>query len=461
MIHVTASEHMDRAAAARLQALTRNFPVTCKPSELGDEGVFATNNLAADTVIFRDVPLAYLPEHAAADSFECKSCGAFLGSNAERLAALDPRQPVKSQINLPQLDDEAACSSCGEDCQRPRVEVKTKDRSGWDQVQLAAQLVAHLVNSYTEIIDSKALSSAWRSALDALYSPTWAEVCCDDDDDPKLAEKTLPAVVIALRAAGLRKASIDAILPTSGSGRARGLKLWSRCLGAIARNCIWVQIPSPLVFYLNSFGEALEDEAAPQHAECKASLKRIAPIIERLNAAQADGKRAREEGGDDEGPPRKRLRGDVAEEEEDADEEEEEDESEEEGEEEESDDESSDESEESDGEEEVQFEWAVPIGTGATTKTLSFSSSLFPAHKGTALYPLQSKVNHSCSPNCFLLWNRDSTVQLVAMEEIPKGTELTINYLGDKSDAYSGARRRRWLRENYGFDCACVACRSE
>ena len=103
---------------------------------------------------------------------------------------------------------------------------------------------------------------------------------------------------------------------------------------------------------------------------------------------------------------------------------------------------------------------AVPMGTGATTKTLSFSSSLFPAHKGTALYPLQSKVNHSCSPNCFLLWNRDSTVQLVAMEEIPKGTELTINYLGDKSDAYSGARRRRWLRENYGFDCACVACRS-
>ena len=338
--------------------------------------------------------------------------------------------------------------------------MKTKDRSGWDQVQLAAQLVAHLVNSYTEIIDSKALSSAWRSALDALYSPTWAEVCCDDDDDPKLAEKTLPAVVIALRAAGLRKASIDAILPTSGSGRARGLKLWSRCLGAIARNCIWVQIPSPLVFYLNSFGEALEDEAAPQHAECKASLKRIAPIIERLNAAQADGKRAREEGGDDEGPPRKRLRGDVAEEEEDA-EDEEDDDSEEEGEEEESDDESSDESEESDGEEEVQFEWAVPIGAGATTKTLSFSSSLFPAHKGTALYPLQSKVNHSCSPNCFLLWNRDSTVQLVAMEEIPKGTELTINYLGDKSDAYSGARRRRWLRENYGFDCACVACRSE
>ena len=50
---------------------------------------------------------------------------------------------------------------------------------------------------------------------------------------------------------------------------------------------------------------------------------------------------------------------------------------------------------------------------------------------------------------------------LVAREDIAAGTELTIDYLGEKAASFSVARRRRWLRAQYGFDCRCEACLSQ
>ena len=474
-----------------LNTLTGKFPVRVQASPLGADGLFTTKKCAAETVVLRDVPLCWLPDRAAHDPFACSRCGAFLGSHAERLANLSRLPPIA----LPSLDDSEMSSpaaalapaSCGADCPRyvhPQLDVCTIATVGWSQVQMGAQLVAQLVSAHAM---QKQDDEAWRAALDALASPLWTEVCAastndgvgnDDDDDPDLPIKTHTALIDALNASGLPRASITAVVGSPARGKDKkmgvatkekeaGVAIWSRALAAVARNAIWAQIPNPLVFYFAAFDEGLTrgDE------QCTTMLPLLAASIKSLLVA---GVGAGEE--EEEGPPRKRVRRAVAaanndeaesddEEGDNDDDEGEEDEGESGDEEEEENDDDDDEEsgEESDGEEVVRFEWRVPGADRASSSSpLHFTSSLFPAHKGTALYPLISKVNHSCEPNCYLLWSRDNTAHLVAIDsDIPKGKELTINYLGDKSDRFSAAQRRRWLKENYGFECACEACLSE
>ena len=120
--------------------------------------------------------------------------------------------------------------------------------------------------------------------------------------------------------------------------------------------------------------------------------------------------------------------------------------------------EDSDDSEEGGDEEVIQFRWEVAAGGGAPARTLDFDSTLFGAHKGVGVFPLLSKLNHACEPNCMPLWRRDNCVQLVATRALPPGTELTIDYLGDMVPRDAARRRRAWLQEQYGFVCSCVRC---
>ena len=78
--------------------------------------------------------------------------------------------------------------------------------------------------------------------------------------------------------------------------------------------------------------------------------------------------------------------------------------------------------------------------------------------RGGGLYRLQSKMNHACEPAAKVVCAfTDSTIDVVATRNITRGEELTLSYVdpsvGDQ------ARRRRTLRDCYGFDCRCATCR--
>ena len=69
-----------------------------------------------------------------------------------------------------------------------------------------------------------------------------------------------------------------------------------------------------------------------------------------------------------------------------------------------------------------------------------------------------SRLNHSCDPNSVMVFNGDSEVAcLRATRDIPRGTELCINY---GADGEVGERRAH-LRKCFGFICMCELCKHE
>merc|ERR1711933_473175 len=72
------------------------------------------------------------------------------------------------------------------------------------------------------------------------------------------------------------------------------------------------------------------------------------------------------------------------------------------------------------------------------------------------LCALASLINHACTPNVCLYWNpMEGRHQVRALRPIQSGAELVASYvdLWQSTDA-----RRRKLRRNLGFDCACGSC---
>lgn len=76
----------------------------------------------------------------------------------------------------------------------------------------------------------------------------------------------------------------------------------------------------------------------------------------------------------------------------------------------------------------------------------------------SGLFPHLALFNHSCTPNCGILYpptadNQQPRIKLVALRQIEAGEELTIGYV----DPYAPGRRES-LRKNFFFDCVCSFC---
>ncbi|CAG8608811.1 15820_t:CDS:10 [Funneliformis caledonium] len=73
---------------------------------------------------------------------------------------------------------------------------------------------------------------------------------------------------------------------------------------------------------------------------------------------------------------------------------------------------------------------------------------------GVAVYPNASLINHSCRPNCIIVFEK-SKMMVRCIEPIVIGQEITINYT-DLSQ--SGEERRKELQDRYFFLCRCELC---
>ncbi|KAH7576775.1 hypothetical protein JRO89_XS01G0145900 [Xanthoceras sorbifolium] len=80
--------------------------------------------------------------------------------------------------------------------------------------------------------------------------------------------------------------------------------------------------------------------------------------------------------------------------------------------------------------------------------------------EGTAFFPLQSCMNHSCCPNAKAFKrekDRDGQATIIALRPIRKGEEVTISYI-DEDLPYE---ERQASLADYGFKCKCFKCLEE
>ncbi|XP_020570983.1 histone-lysine N-methyltransferase ATXR2 isoform X2 [Phalaenopsis equestris] len=80
--------------------------------------------------------------------------------------------------------------------------------------------------------------------------------------------------------------------------------------------------------------------------------------------------------------------------------------------------------------------------------------------QGTAFFPIQSCMNHSCCPNAKAFKrdeDRDGQAVIIAVSPISIGEEITISYI-DEDLPYE---ERQALLADYGFKCSCRKCRKE
>ncbi|CAH2249964.1 histone-lysine N-methyltransferase SMYD3 [Pelobates cultripes] len=72
------------------------------------------------------------------------------------------------------------------------------------------------------------------------------------------------------------------------------------------------------------------------------------------------------------------------------------------------------------------------------------------------LYPSMSLLNHSCDPNCVIVFE-GRCLLLRTVKEIPKGEELTISYIDVMMPTH---QRQSQLQRQYCFTCDCHQCLS-
>ncbi|KAI9206182.1 uncharacterized protein BJ171DRAFT_499039 [Polychytrium aggregatum] len=76
---------------------------------------------------------------------------------------------------------------------------------------------------------------------------------------------------------------------------------------------------------------------------------------------------------------------------------------------------------------------------------------------GVGLYPELSLLNHSCDPNCFLVFS-GCKASLRVLRPIHQGQQLFLSYI-DVTDP-AGLRKKE-LGSRYFFDCKCTLCENE
>lgn len=95
-----------------------------------------------------------------------------------------------------------------------------------------------------------------------------------------------------------------------------------------------------------------------------------------------------------------------------------------------------------------------------TNKGIYFTNCFSIGNGNTAMLPVISRLNHSCSPNTEFYWNDEKNVEeLRATRAILEGEELTDCYLDfTVKGSLTRSERRIKLNIGYGFLCTCSLC---
>jgi len=102
------------------------------------------------------------------------------------------------------------------------------------------------------------------------------------------------------------------------------------------------------------------------------------------------------------------------------------------------------------------------------TKELAMNSTKFTCNAVNidtnkfGLFLILAMVNHSCVPTA--VWGSTEcvdTLELRALTDISAGTEITVNYIGDKCLLMDPAERNKLLGQTWGFSCICPACQED
>ncbi|XP_065178834.1 histone-lysine N-methyltransferase SMYD3-like [Sycon ciliatum] len=95
----------------------------------------------------------------------------------------------------------------------------------------------------------------------------------------------------------------------------------------------------------------------------------------------------------------------------------------------------------------------IAIAAKVACNSMSIYNSEF-QNTGIGLYARLSKINHSCDPNCVVMFN-GPTAHLRTLKAIAEGEEITISYI----DVLNTTERRRdLLRTQFHFFCTCPVC---
>ena len=96
---------------------------------------------------------------------------------------------------------------------------------------------------------------------------------------------------------------------------------------------------------------------------------------------------------------------------------------------------------------------------GLSTPTHTFHlHPLLPCVDRSAIFPLASRLNHSCAPNLSFTYHTPSrSLHLYATAPLVPDQELSISYLSTRL-LLPAAERQAHLLSSFGFQCVCASC---
>ena len=92
----------------------------------------------------------------------------------------------------------------------------------------------------------------------------------------------------------------------------------------------------------------------------------------------------------------------------------------------------------------------------ANSLTIREQDKLKGRELGTGVFPLTSRINHSCSPNSLWSFTGGGQCEVRCVRPVRAGEEITASYL--PSPLLSRADRQRHLAARYNFSCTCQVC---